>query len=63
MEVKNMGTRKLIAEVVLAVILAGGIGSMAGTVYQQGHQPSCPTEDSCQINYHDGRWYIKEVVP
>ena len=55
--------RKLIAEAVLAVLLAGGVGFVAGMEYQQGHQPNCPTEDSCRASYHDGRWYIKEVVP
>lgn len=23
----------------------------------------CPTEDSCEIDYHDGRWYVTPVTP
>jgi hypothetical protein len=28
-----------------------------------GHDPSCPTEDSCQPLYEDGRWVVVEVTP
>jgi len=26
-------------------------------------QPYCPTEDSCQIDYSDGRWHVTPDVP
>lgn len=25
--------------------------------------PSCPTEDSCSVDYRDGEWHIEEVTP
>jgi len=28
-----------------------------------GHDPSCPTEDSCQPLHQDGRWVVVEVTP
>ena len=26
-------------------------------------EPPCPTEDSCSIDYQDGRWTIQEEIP
>lgn len=25
--------------------------------------PNCPTEDSCDIDYRDGRWVITPIIP
>lgn len=25
--------------------------------------PNCPTEDSCSIDYRDGRWVITPIIP
>jgi hypothetical protein len=27
---------------------------------EDDNMPSCPTEDSCHANYHNGSWYIIE---
>lgn len=31
--------------------------------FQAESTPNCPTEDSCSINFHDGRWTAREVTP
>lgn len=49
----------LIATVIAATIFGWSL------CYEFDHpeQPYCPTEDSCQIDYHDGKWHITEVTP
>ena len=35
----------------------------AGWLVHASLQPSCPTEDSCTVDYRDGAWHIEEIVP
>jgi len=43
--------------VALGIILGGAI-----TVASYwAHQPHCPTEDSCVVDYYDGHWHVAEV--
>jgi hypothetical protein len=45
----------LVTGIVFAVaVLAGG---------DLMRMPSCPSEDSCTIDYHDGGWHIYPDVP
>ena len=47
---------------VLAAFLAGfGTGGLAGTHHPAG--PSCPTEDSCSVQYYGGTWHVIPVTP
>ena len=49
----------------LALIAAMLLGLAYYLGYQDGRdgQPSCPTEDSCSVDYRDGAWDIVEVTP
>ena len=51
----------------LATVLAAAaflVGLLAGTQLTLSDPgPSCPTEDSCQPTYDDGRWVIVPIVP
>lgn len=42
------------------VALSFVLGAVAERVTSAPH---CPTEDSCQIDYHNGAWTITEVTP
>jgi hypothetical protein len=51
----------LVTGIVFAVaVLAGFIFLPAGDLMRM---PSCPSEDSCTIDYHDGGWHIYPDVP
>lgn len=51
-----MGTAALIA---ITAILA----YLLGVAVTASPQPYCPTEDSCSVDYRDGRWHIREETP
>lgn len=53
--------RKLLALVALSVALIT-VGVVLGMAAEPA-QPDCPTEDSCTIDYRDGRWYITPDIP
>jgi hypothetical protein len=62
--------QKTIAGIALAFSLA--IASFAGGVYAQRiaferneiqNAPYCPSEDSCRVDYRDGKWFIIEQTP
>lgn len=48
-----------------AVLFSAGLVVGAGTygVVDQVVEPHCPTEDSCAVDYRNGRWHITEVTP
>ena len=50
---------------VLAMFVAFGLGAIVGqraaTLYEPSHR--CPTEDSCIVDYHGGRWHITPDIP
>ena len=53
---------------VLSSVLGGALMALAGFVVgvnvpDHDNQPSCPTEDSCAIDYHHGKWTVTEVQP
>lgn len=50
--------RRVMAAVVLVVT-----GAVAHAVVTDESEPSCPTEDSCVVDYRDGGWHIEEVTP
>lgn len=54
-------SRKIKLALVGLALTAGGFlgGWMAG----QPEVPSCPTEDSCTVDYQDGQWVIEPAVP
>lgn len=58
MNVKIM--RSLIAAARIAVIIVAAYGA---SHLVASDQPECPTEDSCAIDYRDGRWHITEEAP
>ena len=31
--------------------------------FQAENTPNCPTEDSCALDFHNGRWTVEEVTP
>jgi hypothetical protein len=43
------------------LVLAAGILAVGEAT--RPDSPSCPTEDSCAIDYSDGRWTVTEVTP
>lgn len=49
--------------IVTVALLFGFTVGLLTAVVQQPEQPDCPTEDSCVVDYSDGRWTIKEVTP
>ena len=51
--------RTAIAAIVVGLAFAAGL--LVGAVAPP--EPSCPTEDSCSIDYRDGAWHIKEDTP
>lgn len=64
--------RRLVAIVCLlvGVPVAGYVGAAAyensrhpEVVQVKVVEPYCPSEDSCEIDYRDGRWHITEVTP
>jgi hypothetical protein len=56
-----MITRLKIAATAIAF---AAVGVLAGTMIDSpAEQPSCPTEDSCKIDYRDGQWIITPDVP
>ena len=56
---------RVIAGIILLVLAAflGGFsaGAWAGAHHYAG--PSCPTEDSCSVQYYGGTWHITPVTP
>lgn len=48
---------------VLIIVLFVLAGFTAGYVFAESQRPSCPTEDSCQVDYRDGEWHITEDTP
>lgn len=46
-----------------SVLLAAASGALLWATWMTPHQPHCPTEDSCTVDYHNGSWHIKEVTP
>ena len=50
------------AEAALVAIWAA-LGILGTLAVQAEREPYCPTEDSCVVDYHDGRWTITEVTP
>lgn len=49
----------LAASAALLALGAFGAGWWAGTP----DDPSCSTEDSCDVDYRDGGWVVVEVAP
>ena len=47
--------RSLFAGIVTGLILS--LSLILGTT------PACPTEDSCETDYHHGRYHVVEVTP
>lgn len=56
--------RKFLVAFMAPVAVFAVIGAVA-LVAPRNHQPqpSCPTEDSCAVDYRDGAWRITEVTP
>lgn len=50
----------LVIVTALTALLLGVFGTLA---VQSLTAPSCPTEDSCTVDYHDGQWHVTEVTP
>lgn len=53
--------RRLILAASAAVLALAAFG--AGWATHTPDRPSCPTEDSCDVDYRDGRWVVVEVTP
>lgn len=53
---------------VMAMIVVAGM-FMLGLLYATANvsgpddEPYCPTEDSCEPQWHNGEWHIVEVTP
>jgi hypothetical protein len=39
------------------------IGALAALGITNALEPHCPTEDSCTVDYRDGRWHITKDTP
>lgn len=49
---------------VAALFAVAGYGLGLAQGLQRGQPPvDCPTEDSCEVDYRDGRWHITPVTP
>jgi len=48
----------VVAACVATLIFTAGLGVATTDV-----RPYCPTEDSCAVDYADGRWTVRPVVP
>jgi hypothetical protein len=44
-------------------LVAAALGALAALGITSALAPSCPTEDACSIDYHDGRWVVTEDTP
>lgn len=53
----------LAASAAVLALSAFGAGWWAGASANTPERPSCPTEDSCDVDYRDGRWVVVEVSP
>lgn len=53
---------KYLASAVLGAILAAAASAF---IYVQTypHEPHCPQEDSCTVDYSHGAWTVTEVTP
>lgn len=47
----------------IAILLSGFAMGWTAHALLVPAGPDCPTEDSCTIDYHDGRWIIEEGTP
>lgn len=53
------GLKAIIYTFILGVIT----GYVLANIVLAAQAPNCPEEDSCAVDYRDGRWYIEEVKP
>jgi hypothetical protein len=60
---------KITSALVAAALAFGALAGYTATVVTQTASGthvtpvSCPTEDSCDADYHDGAWHIYRTVP
>lgn len=48
---------------VMVLFILMAVGAFFLLLTMKSDQPYCPTEDSCTVEYHDGAWHVKEIVP
>jgi len=48
---------KIAAGVYLLGVMFGGF---LNQMYHKYKEPYCPTEDSCVVDYYEGKWHIRE---
>lgn len=51
--------KKYLTGFIAGILLSGGTFGLV-KAYER---PYCPTEDSCQIDFHHGAWHVTEVTP
>lgn len=39
------------------------LGGFMTAAYHNYQEPYCPEEDSCTVDYYDGKWHIEEATP
>jgi hypothetical protein len=58
-------TGRVVTRLVAPLLLLAGVlvGILVCQTVEAIQQPHCPTEDSCTVDYRDGRWHITEDTP
>lgn len=48
---------------IIAAIIAALVTLAGAALVDSATRPTCPTEDSCTVDYRNGQWQIAEVTP